>query len=43
MPNADRERMIDVEQVAQAVLYAVLLPPEANLSEILLTPTVGAV
>jgi len=43
MPNADRERMIDVETVAQAVLYAVLLPPEANLSELLLLPTVGAV
>lgn len=42
-PNADREQMIDVEQVAQAVLYAVLLPAEANLSELLLTPTVGAV
>lgn len=43
MPGADRERMISVEQVAQAVLYAVLLPPEANLSEILLTPTAGAI
>ena len=43
MPNADRDHMINVEQVAQAVLYAVLLPPEANLSEILITPTAGAV
>ena len=43
MPNADRDRMINVEQVAQAALYAVLLPPEANLSELLLTPTAGAV
>jgi len=42
MPNAPRERMIDVGSVAQAVLYAVLLPPEANLSELLLTPTGGA-
>lgn len=42
MPNAPRERMIDVDSVAQAVLYAVLLPPEANLSELLLTPTRGA-
>jgi len=42
MPNADRDVMIDVNQVAQAVLYAVLLPREANLSELLLTPTVGA-
>ena len=36
MPDAPRERMIDVESVAQAVLYAVLLPPNANLSEIVL-------
>jgi NAD(P)-dependent dehydrogenase (short-subunit alcohol dehydrogenase family) len=42
MPNADRDQMIDVDQVAQAVLYAVSLPPEANLSELLLTPLVGA-
>ena len=42
MPNADRDLMINVDQVAQAVLYAVLLPPEANFSELLLTPTVGA-
>ncbi len=42
MADAPRERMIDVESVAQAVLYAVLLPPNANLSEVLLTPTGGA-
>jgi NAD(P)-dependent dehydrogenase (short-subunit alcohol dehydrogenase family) len=42
MPDAPRERMIDVESVAQAVLYAVLLPPNANLSELVLTPTGGA-
>jgi len=42
MPNADHDLMVNVEQVAQAVVYAVLLPPEANLSELLLTPTVGA-
>jgi NAD(P)-dependent dehydrogenase (short-subunit alcohol dehydrogenase family) len=42
MPGADRDRMINVEQVAQAVVYTVLLPPEANLSELLLTPTAGA-
>ncbi len=42
MPNAPRERMIDVESLAQAVLYAVLLPPSANLSELLLEPTSGA-
>lgn len=42
MPNAPRERMVTVEAVAQAVLYAVLLPPNANLSELLLEPTSGA-
>ncbi len=41
-PDAPRERMVDVDSVAQAVLYAVLLPPNANLSEIVLTPTSGA-
>ena len=41
-PDAPRERMIDVDSVAQAVLYAVLLPPNANLSELVLTPTGGA-
>jgi len=43
MPDARRDRMIDPDSVAQAVLYAVLLPPEANLSELLLSPTGGAV
>ena len=42
MPDAPRDRMIDVESVAQAVLYAVLLPPNANLSEVVLSPTGGA-
>jgi len=43
MPNAPLDHMMKPDSIAQAVLYAVLLPPEANLSEILLTPTVGAV
>ena len=43
MPNAPREKMIPPESVADAVLYAVLLPASANLSEILLTPTIGAI
>jgi NAD(P)-dependent dehydrogenase (short-subunit alcohol dehydrogenase family) len=45
MPDADipREHMMSADSIAQAVLYAVLLPPEANLSEILLTPILGAV
>jgi 3-oxoacyl-[acyl-carrier protein] reductase len=42
MPDAPRERMMNVESVAEAVLYAVLLPPNANLSELLLEPVGGA-
>jgi NAD(P)-dependent dehydrogenase (short-subunit alcohol dehydrogenase family) len=42
MPNAPRKRMIDVDSVAQAVLYAVLLPPNVNPSQIMLDPTGGA-
>jgi NAD(P)-dependent dehydrogenase (short-subunit alcohol dehydrogenase family) len=42
MPNAPRDRMIDVNSVAQAVLYAVLLPPNVNPSEISLDPAGGA-
>jgi short-subunit dehydrogenase len=43
MPNAPFDQMLSAETIAEAVLYAVLLPPEANLSELVLTPTVGAV
>lgn len=42
MPNAPRDRMIDVQSVAQAVLYAVLLPANVNPSEISLDPAGGA-
>jgi NAD(P)-dependent dehydrogenase (short-subunit alcohol dehydrogenase family) len=42
MPNAPRDRMIDVNSVAEAVLYAVLLPPNVNPSEICLDPAGGA-
>ncbi len=42
MPDAPRERMIDADSVAQAVLYAVLLPPNVNPSQIRLDPTGGA-
>jgi 3-oxoacyl-[acyl-carrier protein] reductase len=42
MPNAPREHMIDVDSVAQAVLYAVLLPPNVNPTEISLDPVGGA-
>ena len=43
MPDISHEGMMDPETVAQAVLYTVLLPPEANVSELLITPTGGAV
>jgi NAD(P)-dependent dehydrogenase (short-subunit alcohol dehydrogenase family) len=43
MPDVSHEGMIDPNTVAQAVLYIVLLPPEANVSELLITPTGGAV
>lgn len=42
MPDAPRDRMIDVESVAHAVLYAVLLPANVNPSQIMLDPTGGA-
>jgi len=40
-PDAPRKKMLDPKSVADAVLYAVLLPPEANLSELLLVPMEG--
>jgi NAD(P)-dependent dehydrogenase (short-subunit alcohol dehydrogenase family) len=43
MPNAPFHHMMDTESVAQAVLYAVLLPPSVNPSEISLDPAGGAV
>jgi 3-oxoacyl-[acyl-carrier protein] reductase len=45
MPDgkAPFHNMIQPENVAQAVLYAVLLPPEATLAEIVITPAQGAV
>ena len=43
MPNAPFHHMIKPESIAEAVLYAVLLPPEADLSEIMVTPLLGAV
>src|SRR5271165_2876272 len=41
-PDAPRKKMIDVKSVAQAVLYVVLLPANANLSELVLVPAGGA-
>lgn len=43
MPNAPFDHMMKPENIAEAVLYAVLLPPEAMLAEIIVTPTLGAV
>lgn len=43
MPDPPREHMIDAEIIARAVLYAVLLPPNVNPSEISLDPIGGAV
>lgn len=43
MPDVSHEGMMDPQTIAQAVLYIVLLPAEANVDELLITPTVGAV
>ena len=40
-PEAPRKEMVEPETLAQAVLYAVLLPPNANLSELVLVPMKG--
>jgi NAD(P)-dependent dehydrogenase (short-subunit alcohol dehydrogenase family) len=42
MPNAPFHHMMEAESVAQAVLCAVLLPPNVNPSEISLDPAGGA-
>jgi NAD(P)-dependent dehydrogenase (short-subunit alcohol dehydrogenase family) len=41
-PDAPRKRMLRPETVAQAVLDALLLPPESTMEEITLMPTQGA-
>ncbi|HLK33821.1 MAG TPA: SDR family NAD(P)-dependent oxidoreductase [Terriglobales bacterium] len=41
-PDAPRERMLRPDTVAQAVLDALLLPPESTVEEISLMPTGGA-
>ncbi len=40
-PDAPRQKMVEPESLAQAVLYAVLLPPQVNLSELVLVPVEG--
>jgi len=41
MPDAPRDKMIEVGSVAALVLEAVLLAPKANLSELILDPMTG--
>jgi NAD(P)-dependent dehydrogenase (short-subunit alcohol dehydrogenase family) len=41
-PDAPRHKMISPEAVAQALLAAILLPANATLSELVITPTGGA-
>jgi NAD(P)-dependent dehydrogenase (short-subunit alcohol dehydrogenase family) len=41
-PDAPRKKMIGPESVARAVVYAVLLPENANLSELTVVPVEGA-
>lgn len=41
-PDAPRQRMLRPDTVAQAVLDALLLPPESTVEEITLMPTAGA-
>jgi NAD(P)-dependent dehydrogenase (short-subunit alcohol dehydrogenase family) len=41
-PNAPRNLMLSADSVAQTVLAAVLLPANANLSELILVPMKGA-
>ncbi len=40
-PDAPRKKMVKPESIAEAVLYAVLLPPTSNLSELVLVPLEG--
>jgi len=40
-PDAPREKMVRAEDVAAAVLYAVTLPPEASVDEMMVVPQPG--
>jgi len=42
MPDAPRDKMIEAESVARLALDAVVLSPRANLTELQLDPTTGA-
>jgi len=41
-PQAPRQRMMSAETVARAVVFALSLPPEATVEELVITPTGGA-
>ncbi len=40
-PDAPRDKMVTPQSIAEAVVYAVLLPPQANLSQLELEPLHG--
>jgi len=42
-PTAPREQMMAPETLAQAVVNAVLLPPEVTMEELVMQPTAGAI
>jgi 3-oxoacyl-[acyl-carrier protein] reductase len=40
--DAPKEKMMSAESVAQAVVAAILLPPESTIEELVIAPTGGA-
>ncbi|MCU0570141.1 MAG: SDR family oxidoreductase [Oculatellaceae cyanobacterium Prado106] len=42
MPSFDRSRMLTPETIAQSILHVALLPPQATIEELTLTPSAGA-
>ncbi len=41
-PQAPRKRMMSPETIARAVVFALSLPPEATVEELVIAPTGGA-
>ncbi|MFZ3213983.1 MAG: SDR family oxidoreductase [Terriglobales bacterium] len=41
-PQAPRQRMMSAETIARAVVFALSLPPEATVEELVIAPTAGA-
>ncbi|HUI43821.1 MAG TPA: SDR family NAD(P)-dependent oxidoreductase, partial [Terriglobia bacterium] len=41
-PGAPRRRMISTASIARAVVFALSLPPEATVEELVIAPTAGA-